>query len=472
MILSLALLVAAAPVQDSPVALFNSFIAALNKKDETALTRFVTEKATTAVPVKDRVARLMDLAQQGAPFKVEGEPKVEEDWVVATVADQQGIKLEFRLRFTTRPLKMSGVMVEMSRKPEAALFEWKDLPNLASLVQEKLKVPGVSLSVRREGKTETAVAGVKEVGKDPKIGPDDPLSIGSIGKPITTTIIGILIDQGKLKWDQTLKESLPDIAMKPGYEKATLEQIMHHRGGIPADSNFTRATVEKIVGKSTDPVEIRKNYVTDILGRDPLGELGKVYEYSNAGFSILGHIAERVTGKPYETLVKELVFDALALKNSFAGSADLPKDHAMGHIPGPDGLRPVDFRGPLEILAAPAGGGMWMSTADLCRFGQEHLNGLNGKDGILKADTVKRLHQGEKEPEGELIYACGWGIESFPGIETFHGHNGSNGTMRAQLCVFPKAGLVVACIVNSGGEIGMPPGLQAALAVASRYAKQ
>jgi CubicO group peptidase (beta-lactamase class C family) len=132
----------------------------------------------------------------------------------------------------------------------------------------------------------------------------------------------------------------------------------------------------------------------------------------------------------------------------------------------------MDMASPLEVLVAPAGGGIWMSTADLCRFGQEHMNGLNGKDGILKAETVKRLHTGEKEPEGELIYACGWGIESFPGVETFHGHNGSNGTMRAQLCVFPKAGVVVACIVNSGGEIGMSPGLQAALAIASRYAKQ
>lgn len=470
MILSLAL-VLSARVQDSPVALFNSFIAALNKVDKAAMTRFVTEKATSNVPVEDRVSLLMDLASQGAPFKVEGEPKVVDDSVSATVSDKQGIRLDFKMMFTARPLKMSGVQVQMSRTPDASLNDWKDLPGLAESVRDKLKVPGVSLTVFRDGKFETAVAGVREAGKDAKIEADDPLSIGSIGKPLCTTIIGILIDQGKLKWDQTLKESLPDIAMKPDYVKATLEQIMHHRGGIPADNNFTRAMVEKIVGDAKDPIAIRKNYVTDILSREPLGEPGKVYEYSNAGFAILGHIAERVTGKPYETLVKELIFEPLGLKHSFTGSDTLPKDHPVGHVPGPDGLRAVNFGGPIEILAAPAGGGIWMSTADLCRFGQEHLKGLNGKDGILKADTVKRLHTGEKEPEGDLVYACGWGIESFPGVETFHGHNGSNGTMRAQLCVFPKAGLVVTCIVNSGGEIGMSPGLQAALAIASRYAK-
>ena len=84
---------------------------------------------------------------------------------------------------------------------------------------------------------------------------------------------------------------------------------------------------------------------------------------------------------------------------------------------------------------------------------------------------MKRLHTGEKEPEGGLIYAAGWGIETFPGVETFHGHNGSNGTMIAQLCIFPKAGLVVGAVVNAGGEIAMPPPLQAALAIAGRFAK-
>ena len=362
-------------------------------------------------------------------------------------------------------------MVQVSRKPDPALANWKDLQSLTQTLVDKAKAPGMAVAMLFDGKVETAVTGVRELGKPELLGKDDPLQIGSIGKPVTTTLIGLLIEQGKLKWDQTLKESFPDIPMKPAFEKATLEQIMHHRGAIPGDHNFTRATVDRIVGTAKTPVEIRANYAKDILSRDPLGEPGKVYEYSNAGFALLGHLAEKVMGKPFEQLVKEMIFDPLGLKNSYAGNANLPKDHPLGHIPGPDGLRPINFSGPLEHIAAPAGGGQWMSVSDLVRFGQEHLNGLNGEDGLLKAETVKRLHQGEKEPEGDLVYACGWGIETFPGLETFHGHNGSNGTMIAQLCIFPKAGLVVGAIMNSGGEIAMPPPLQAALAIASRHAK-
>ncbi|MCW3052270.1 MAG: hypothetical protein JWN14_1440, partial [Chthonomonadales bacterium] len=86
------------------------------------------------------------------------------------------------------------------------------------------------------------------------------------------------------------------------------------------------------------------------------------------------------------------------------------------------------------------------------------------------ASTVARLHRGLAEGEGSFLYACGWGIESNPGIETFHGHNGSNGTFRAQLAIFPNANLVVAAIVNNGGEEEPSPGLEAVLALARRFA--
>ncbi len=124
------------------------------------------------------------------------------------------------------------------------------------------------------------------------------------------------------------------------------------------------------------------------------------------------------------------------------------------------------MHGFIESRFAPAGGGIYCSAADLTKFGEMHMNGLNGKDGLLKAATIQRLHSGipedliaespsdikpsyEAVPDARL-YACGWGIEANPGIEIMHTHNGSNGTMRAQLAIFPKAGLVIAAFVNCG----------------------
>ncbi len=100
-------------------------------------------------------------------------------------------------------------------------------------------------------------------------------------------------------------------------------------------------------------------------------------------------------------------------------------------------------------------------------------SGEASSDGLLKSATIKKLHQGvaEDRPDGRH-YACGWGIETIPGLVVMHTHNGSNGTMRSQLSLFPKANLVVVSFVNSGGQSDPSPPLQAILAAAKKYANQ
>lgn len=454
----------------TPGALLQSLIAAINKSDEKELASFFTSWGTSDPPPATRAKRMVDFGRQGAPFKIVGVPTSDGKTISAAIEDREGTKLTFRMGYTTNPLKMSMLQVQPASNAPT-IRPWSTLQNLVEQVSGAERSPGMGVCVIRDGKAETVVTGIRELGMKDLVAESDPWSIGSIGKPLCTTIIGLLIEQGKLRWDETLKEALPDVPMKSGYEQATLEQIMHHRGGIPQDENFNRQMVQRIVGTATKPFDMRANYVRDILSREPIGKPGEHSAYSNAGYAILGHIAERVTGKSYEDLVKDMIFKPLGLKHSYTGIDTLPKDRPSGHMPGPDGLKPFNMLGPIEFLVAPAGGGMYMSVGDLAKFGVEHLKGLRGENGLLKASTVERLHRGIPEDQGGMLYACGWGIEQFPGVEQFHGHNGSNGTMRAQLCIFPKANLVVAAIANRGGEQQPAPGLTAALEIARKYAR-
>ena len=111
-----------------------------------------------------------------------------------------------------------------------------------------------------------------------------------------------------------------------------------------------------------------------------------------------------------------------------------------------------------------------MTVSDLAKFGQAHMNGLHDKDGFLTAKTIQRLHKAIPEGPGGRPYACGWGYENVPTIQPFQGHNGSNGTMRSQLAIFPEANLVVVAIVNCGGEFEPSPGFSAVMAVGQRFA--
>jgi len=455
----------------SPKDLAEAFVAGLNG-GEAGLKVFIAKWCSADVPVEQRLMRMKRVADQGAPFRFVKMIRESKEEALAVFADRSGEELGVKFELTpemTMASVLMGPLDALNAPPPKDYRNFKDLASLCESVIADTKTPAIGLSIWHGDKVESASAGVRSLGGSDKVGPDEPWSIGSIGKPICSTVIGRLIETGKLRWDMTLEEALPGMAMKDGYRKVTLEQIMQHRGGIPQDLGMNQARVDGIVAGATDWAKIRENYIKDVLGRDPIAKPGERNAYSNAGYALLGFVAERAMGKPYEAVVHELVFDPLGLKHSYMGTDKLPEARPHGHMPGPKGLRTMDFGGPMEIMFAPAGGGMWMSTSDLVRFGQAHLDGLKGKDGLLKAETVRRLHKGIPEgPDGQFLYGCGWGIETLRDGLVFHGHNGSNGTMRAQLCIFPELNLVVGCIVNAGGESEPAPPLQAAVAVARK----
>jgi len=450
---------------------FNGFIAVLNKGDHDGIAAFVTAHFASGPNPETRVARTEQLAKQGAPFQLRKTKVISPTMLSALVDDAHGMSLTMRAHLNDAQ-KVDRLMVApgeaFDEAPPKDYSGWKDLATLVSDVRSDTGCPAMVVATIHDGQMSQSVSGERVLGKNDPARVDDVWSIGSIGKPLCSTVIGRLIEMGKLNWDTTLADALPGVPMRPEYKAVTFEQIMHQRGGIPQDLDFQGSDIKRIVAGATEPMTIRLNYAKDILSREPIGKPGEKFAYSNAGYALLGVIAERAMNKPYEQLVKELVFKPLGLSHSFTNADKLPEGRPSGHMPGPKGLEPVNFGGPLEIMCAPAGGGMYMSAGDLAKFGAAHLKGLRGEDGLLKSATVLRLH--EALPADGIDYACGWGVETNPGIEKFHGHNGSNGTFRAQLCVFPKANLVITGFVNCGGENEPSPPLQAALAIAGRFA--
>jgi len=479
---------AAAQTGDNHQKLIQSFVDALNSKSKDKITAFVNENCTQQIGSK--VDRMVQFSQIGAPFKV---VTVEDDGkggLQAKLQDTNNVPVTLNMSFSGDE-KVSALTVRVGDVgPSKDYSGWTDLHALTEAIRSDNNAPAMAVAVLHDGKIEATASGIREVGKTDEVQADEPFSIGSIGKPLCSTIIGKLIEMGKLRWDETLAEALPNMPMKDGYRKVTIEQVLHHRGGIPEDPGMRRPEVQRIVNGATDPVKIRDNYVKDVLSRDPIGKPNEKFAYSNGGYAVLGHIAETIMKKPYESLVKEMIFQPLGMTHSYTSQDPLPAARPSGHVkddPKSD-WQPVNMNGPIEYMFAPAGGGMYCSAADLVKFGEMHMNGLNGADGLLKAATIQRLHHGIPEdlelsnpadlqpsyqptPDARL-YACGWGIEADPGIEIMHTHNGSNGTMRAQLAIFPKSHIVVAAFVNCGGEDQPSPPLQACLAIAQRYAKQ
>ena len=454
--------------------LVTALIDALNGTDAQRVA-FVRERMTPGPAPEARAERMKGLVEQGAPFRL---VRVLEargpNEIRAIVADGHGMNLGFLLQIADG--KLGGVRVgppdDIDAPAPKDYSGWTDLAMLVHSIRVDTGVPALGVAYARGNVRERAADGIRTVGKPGAIATSDPWKTGSIGKPLCATAAACLIDAGKLRFASTIGDVLHDVPMQDGYRRVTLEQLLRHRGGVPEDSGMDRATAERIAGGATDRATLRRNYVADILGRAPAGPPDTRFRYSNAGYALAAAMVERAGGAPYEALLHRLIFAPLQMRASFTGADALPDARPSGHVKGPNGIEPADMRGLLDAYFAGAGGGIWMSLDDLVTFGLAHLAGLQGRPGLLRPATVARLHAGVlEEPGGDRRYACGWGIERRPGIAgEVHGHNGSDGTMRAELAIFPGAGVVAAAFVNVGGENSPGPPLQAVNAVGRRFA--
>ena len=105
---------------------------------------------------------------------------------------------------------------------------------------------------------------------------------------MTATLAGMLIDEGKLRWDTTIADVFPELKgrMNQQYENVTVEQLLTHRGGVPGDA--PRRRLEARVGGAGTPVEQRHRIYRSSPGPAARGAPGTKMIYSNQGYAIVG----------------------------------------------------------------------------------------------------------------------------------------------------------------------------------------
>ena len=221
---------------------------------------------------------------------------------------------------------------------------------------------------------------------------------------MTAMLCGILVDEGKLKWDQTLGETFPELkkSMDPTFQAVTLEQLLTHRGGAPGQLEKGPVWAKLWRHKGT-PTSARKLVLTSVTSAKPEATPGTKFIYSNAGYAIAGHMAEEATGKSWENLMREKIFTPLGMTSAGFGAPGKPgkNDHPRGHgadgssvEPGPAADNPVAI-GPAGIVHC--------SVEDWAKFVAANLPGSKTK--LVKPETLKKLHT---PADGEPRYAMGW----------------------------------------------------------------
>lgn len=315
-------------------------------------------------------------------------------------------------------------------------------------------VPALAVVVTKDGQIcDRAAAGVRKWGDATPVTTNDVFHIGSCTKSMTATLAAIFIEQGKLRWDTTIAEVFPELKgkMDKQYATVTVEQLLHHRGGVPGEppaAAWKRAWLE--LGT---PTQQRREFIEAVLQKPPAAKPGEKEIYSNQGYAVVGAMLEKISGQDFESLMTEKLFKPLHMDTAGFGSpgAEGKIDQPWGHMHKLFMTVPMQSDNPPAISPA---GRVHCSLDDLARYAMFHLR-ENSTNGLLKPETLARLHK----PDGTNInspmenYACGWVIlqRGWAGGRTLW-HNGSNTMWYIVMWLAPEKNLCVIAATNIAGD--------------------
>ena len=167
-----------------------------------------------------------------------------------------------------------------------------------SQICEQYKQPAMACAlVNGKGIITKAAVGSSVYGEDMPVNIDSRFHIGSITKSMTALLIQMLVDEGKLSYDTTLEQALPDIPMRADYRNVTISELLLSKAGIIAfqrtdleDQNIVQKLWAEIPAEYPDPMEQRREVAKLALNLNPIAEPGSKAIYSNVGWSIAGLI--------------------------------------------------------------------------------------------------------------------------------------------------------------------------------------
>lgn len=345
--------------------------------------------------------------------------------------------------FTPIAVLLAGIVVA-SAAPDPSL----------EAIRKKRDLPALAVVVVKDGKIcDRQAVGVRKLGDPTLVTTNDLFHIGSCTKSMTATLAAMFIEEGKLRWDTTIAEVFPELKgkMNKQYEGVTVEQLLHHRGGVPHEQ--PPAAKKRAWEEQGTPAQQRREFIEAVLAEPPAAVPGTRMIYSNQGYAIVGAMLEKITGRDYESLMREKLFKPLHMDGAGFGPPGTPNkvDQPWGHVRKSDGIVPVQADNPPAI--APAGR-VHCSLDDLARFATLHLG--HGTNDLLKPETLARLHalpEGGNAADGGDNYACGWVVLKRGWADgTVLTHNGSNTMWYVVMWLAPKKNFVVIAATNIAGD--------------------
>lgn len=328
----------------------------------------------------------------------------------------------------------------------------KDINVIVESVLKNHKVPALAGAiVTSDGLIAIGHSGFRSIEAKSQVDKTDKWLLNSCTKSITATMIACLVEEEKLSWNTRVKDLFGEEGIYPSLRDITLEELLSHQSGLQRD--FHIGTNQEVRNSKLQINKLRGIFTQQLLSKKPEFKRGE-FHYSNAGYVIAAHFAEKVTNKSWEYLVNKYVFRPLRMKRSgFSkpphGRSSYPRN-AVGHGDWDEMKHKPIFTDDNDPTYGPAG---WVHSTidDWAKFVQDNLNGLNAKETkILSPKMYQKIHTGTVVRSENDSYALGWVI----GSSKNHWHNGCNNRWYTVMKLNPAKDVAFIAATNIGDDVG------------------
>lgn len=300
-----------------------------------------------------------------------------------------------------------------------------------------------------QGLTWSGVRGVRRLGSQEAATVSDRWHLGSNTKAMTAAAHARLVQRGVLRWDTPFRSLFPELPATSDWDDVTIETLSAHRAGLTDDVLLSRDIRVAARTDRRDLISQRLDVVRAALSGAPAGTPGS-YAYANVNYVLVGAAIERLTGRPWEVALDDLVFAPLLI-GDFGFGAPVG-DQPWGHQQVGETLVPLDpaLMPDNPPLMGPAGT-VNITIADYARFLRPFLE---QGGSLMDRDVFERLITPLAGPGRP--YAGGWAfLENQPGAAgTLLVHEGSNTLWHAVTLVDPQGGRAVFTVSNADSRGG------------------
>jgi len=303
--------------------------------------------------------------------------------------------------------------------------------------------PGASVIVIRDGHVVARRAyGMADLEQRTAATPETDYRLASVSKQFTAMAVMLLAQDGKLRYDQPIRDFLPELPAAT--RDVTVRHLLNHTSGL--------IDYEDLIPESRT-AQLNDGDVLDLLAaKDSLYfRPGTEYRYSNSGYVLLGLIVNRVSGMAFPDFLRTRIFAPLGMSATVAHleGRDTVPHRAIGYSPRGGEFVETDQ----SVTSATLGdGGIYTNVDDMVRWDQA-LYG--GSTALVDSATLTIATTPPALPGGASTeYGFGWFIDTYRGLPRWR-HTGETSGFRNAIQRFPERRFTVIILTNrSSGEPG------------------